>query len=200
MKLLGLTGGVGMGKSASAQLMRARGIPVIDTDDLAREVVRPGEPALAEIRSTFGAEMVGPDGQLRRDLLGRRVFADPEARRKLEATLHPPIRERWRQQARAWVEKGETVGVVVIPLLFETNAQQDLDATICVACSTATQWQRLSGRKWSPEEIRQRIAAQWPVEKKIAAANYIVWSEGSLELHEAQLDRIFRLYSLPGKP
>lgn len=200
MKLLGLTGGVGMGKSASAQLMRARGIPVIDTDDLAREVVRPGEPALAEIRSAFGAEIVGPDGQLRRDRMAQQVFADPEARRKLEAILHPPIRERWRQQARAWAETGETVGVVVIPLLFETNAQHDLDATICVACSEATQRQRLTARGWTTDQIRQRIAAQWPIEKKIAASNYVVWSEGSLELHDAQLDRILRLYSPPGKP
>ena len=87
MKLLGLTGGIGMGKSASAQLFRARGVPVVDTDDLARQVVEPGQPALAEVREVFGAEVLGPTGQLRRDELARRVFADPAARTRKDLDL-----------------------------------------------------------------------------------------------------------------
>src|ERR1035441_6505066 len=98
MKVLGLTGGVGMGKSTSAQLLRDRGVRVVDTDDLARQVVEPGQPALAEVLAVFGPEIVGPDGRLRRNELARLVFADPAARRQLEAILHPRIRVLWRAQ------------------------------------------------------------------------------------------------------
>src|SRR5579862_4737186 len=130
MKLLGLTGGVGMGKSACAQLLRDRKIPVVDTDDLAREVVEPGQPALLEVCRLFGPEMLDPAGKLRRDVLARRVFSDPEARKQLEAILHPPIRARWRAQAESWRAQKLPLAVVAIPLLFETRAEQELDAVI----------------------------------------------------------------------
>jgi dephospho-CoA kinase len=192
MKVLGLTGGIGMGKSASAQLLRARGVPVVDTDDLARQVVEPGQPALAEIVAAFGPQIVGPDGRLRRAELARRVFADPAARRRLEAVLHPRIRVLWRAQVETWRAEGHPLAVVVIPLLFETKAEAELDATICVACSAATQQQRLRARGWPPEQIEQRLQAQWPVETKIARADYLVWTEADLDVHAAQIERILR--------
>jgi len=192
MKLLGLTGGVGMGKSAAAQLLRARGIPVVDTDELARQVVEPGQPALAQVLEAFGPHLAGPDGQLRRDELARRVFADPAARQRLEAILHPPIRALWRAQVETWRAEGCPLAVVVIPLLFETRAEAELDATVCVACSAATQQQRLRARGWPPEQIEQRLQAQWPAEMKMARADYLVWTEASLEVHAAQLERILR--------
>ncbi|MGD0259137.1 MAG: dephospho-CoA kinase [Verrucomicrobiota bacterium] len=192
MKVLGLTGGIGMGKSTSAQLLRVRGVPVVDTDDLARQVVEPGQPALAEVREAFGAEIVGPDGQLRRDKLARRVFADPAARHRLEDILHRRIRALWRAQVESWRAEGLPVAVVVIPLLFETKAEAEVDATICVACSAATQRQRLQARGWPPEQIEQRLEAQWPVEKKMTAAHYVVWTEGSLDAHAAQIEQILR--------
>ena len=193
MKVFGLTGGVGMGKSASAQLLRSRGVLVVDTDDLARQVVEPGQPALAEVQSTFGPEIVGPNGQLRRDELARRVFADPAARKRLEDILHPRIRALWRAQVENWRADGHPLAVVVIPLLFETSAEAELDATICVACTPATQHQRLLARGWSPQEIEQRLRAQWPVGVKMARADYLVWTEASLGVHEAQLERILNL-------
>jgi len=193
MKLLGLTGGVGMGKSAAAQLLRARGIPVVDTDELARQVVEPGQPALAQVLAAFGPHLAGPDGQLRRDELARRVFADPAARQRLEAILHPPIRALWRAQVETWRAEGCPLAVVVIPLLFETRAEAELDATVCVACSAATQQQRLRARGWPPEQIEQRLQAQWPAETKMARADYLVWTEADLDVHAAQLDRILRL-------
>src|ERR1019366_2307982 len=113
MKVVGLTGGVGMGKSTAAQLLGSRGAAVVDTDDLARQVVEPGQPALAEVREAFGAEIVGPDGRLRRDELARRVFADPAARQQLEALLHPPIRALWRAQVENWRPEGRPLAVVV---------------------------------------------------------------------------------------
>ena len=190
MKVLGLTGGIGMGKSTSARLLCARGVPVVDTDDLARQVVEPGQPALVEVLAAFGPQMAGPDGRLRRDELARCVFADPAARRRLEAILHPPIRALWRAQVETWRAEGRPLAVVVIPLLFETKAETELDLTICVACSAPTQQQRLQARGWSPEQIEQRLQAQWPVETKAARADYLVWTEADLEVHAAQIERI----------
>jgi len=193
MKVIGLTGGIGMGKSASAQLLRARGVPVVDTDDLARRVVEPGQPALAEIVAEFGPQVTGPDGHLRRDQLARRVFADPAALRRLEDILHPPIRRLWRTQMEAWLAEGRPLAVVVIPLLFETKAEAELDVTICVACSAATQQQRLGARGWPPEQIQQRLQAQLTAEMKMARADYVIWTEADLDVHAAQIERILRL-------
>ena len=192
MRLLGLTGGVGMGKSACAELLQKRGIPVIDTDKLARQVVEPGQPALAEIRSAFGDKVLDSAGQLRRNVLAAMVFADPELRRRLEAILHPRIRQLWQAQAKTWRAQHVPVAGVAIPLLFETHAELELDAVICVACSAGTQLNRLQARGWSAEQIQQRIGAQWPIDQKIAKANYVIWTEGSLDIHAAQLDRILR--------
>jgi len=190
MKRLGVTGGVGMGKSACAELLRRRGLQVVDTDDLARQVVKPGAPALREIETAFGVEMVAFDGTLDRKKLGRRVFADDVALKRLESILHPRIRQLWRAQFEAWRRAGEPLAAVIIPLLFETGAAGELDYTICVACSPQTQRQRLRSRGWSDDHIERRIQAQWPTEKKVAAAHYLIWSEGDMDIHAAQLDRI----------
>jgi dephospho-CoA kinase len=190
MKVLGLTGGVGMGKSAAADLLSKMGVPLADSDVLARQVVQPGQPALTEIQAAFGADAVGLDGSLRRDELARRVFADPQQRRLLESILHPRIRTLWQAQVDQWRNEGCALGVVVIPLLFETDAADELDATICVACSVGTQWERLRARGWTPEEIQQRIQSQWPIEQKMARADYVVWNEACLAVLEAQLQRI----------
>jgi dephospho-CoA kinase len=190
MTVLGLTGGVGMGKSACAQLLLARGRPVVDTDELARQIVEPGQPALAEIQNTFGADVIDTDGRLRRGELARLVFANSDARTILEGIVHPRIRDLWLAQVEAWRKEQRSLGVVVIPLLFETEAERELDFTLCVACSSITQHQRLSARNWSPAQIQQRIQAQWPIDRKIAAADYVIWTEGSLDIHAAQLDCI----------
>lgn len=192
MKVIGLTGGVGMGKSATDGLLRQRGVPAVDTDLLARQIVEPGQPALAEIRQLFGPEVIGADGRLRRAQLARRVFADPVARRQLESLLHPRIRALWLAQLQTWRSEGRPLAVVVIPLLFETHAEKEVDATICVACSAPTQQQRLLARSWSPAQIEQRIAAQWPVEKKLALADFVIWTEAGMDVHAAQLDRILQ--------
>ncbi len=181
-----------MGKSVCAQLLRARGIPVVDTDDLARELVQPGQPALAEVERVFGPEIVDGAGRLRRDALARRVFADPGARKQLEAILHPRIRQLWRAQSQSWRTQGRALGVVAIPLLFETRAEAELDAVICVACSAAAQHERLEARGWPDQHIEQRIQAQWPIEEKISKSNCVIWTEGSVEIHTAQLDLILR--------
>jgi dephospho-CoA kinase len=190
MKLFGLTGGIGMGKSTAARFLRERGAQVVDTDELAHRLVEPGQAALAEIQAVFGKSIVAPDGQLRRDELAQIVFTDPAARNRLEAILHPRIREHWRAQIEAWRGENHPLAVVVIPLLFETKAESDFDQTICVACSAAAQRKRLLERGWTPEQIKQRIAAQWPIEQKIARADFVIWTDGSLEVHTQQIERI----------
>lgn len=200
MKLCGLTGGVGMGKSTTAGFLRQHGAPVVDTDEIARELVQPNQPALEEIKKTFGGEIISPDGRLRRDELAKIVFADSAARKKLEAILHPKIRECWLAQIEKWRaapkqsdggrKENVALAVVVIPLLFETQAESHFDKIICVACSANAQRERLLARGWSPEQIRQRIAAQLPVEEKIARSHFVIWTEGDLQNHSPQLDRI----------
>ena len=191
MKVCGLTGGVGMGKSTAAQFLRVRGAQVVDADELARQLVQPGQPALAEIQTEFGKKVVAPEGRLRRDELARIVFADAAARKKLETILHPRIRERWLAQFEIWRRESRALAVVVIPLLFETRAEPHFNKIICVACSAATQRERLLARGWTPEQIQQRLAAQWPVEQKISRADFVVWTEGALDAHAQQLERIF---------
>ena len=192
MKLCGLTGGVGMGKSTAAGFFSALGVRIVDTDDLAHQLVEPGQPALQEIGDQFGRELIGPDGRLKRGELGRLVFAAPEARKRLEAILHPRIRERWQAQVETWRSQNCAVAMVVIPLLFETSAESNFDKIICVACSPRGQGERLAGRGWSPDQIQGRIAAQMPVEQKLARSHYAVWTEGALESHQRQVGTIFK--------
>ena len=197
MTVIGLTGGIGMGKSTSAEFLEQQGIPVVDTDALARRVVEAGQPALAEIRNHFGSGVIDAEGCLKRDELARMVFGDDARRRELEAILHPRIRDLWVAQVNAWGAEGKPAGVVVIPLLFETGAANRFDVIICVACSSPSQRQRLLARGWSRTQIEQRIAAQWPVQQKMDRSNHVVWTEPGLEIHAAQLRRILELIDLP---
>lgn len=190
MKTFGLTGGIGMGKSIAAGFLRERGAQVVDTDELAHQLVEPGQPALAEIQTVFGGHIVAPGGQLRRDELAQIVFADPAARKKLEAILHPRIQERWLAQIETWRAEDRNLAVVVIPLLFETMTELRFDRTVCVACSAPTQRKRLLERGWAPKQVEQRITAQMPIEEKIARSDYVIWTEGDLRNHSQQIDRI----------
>jgi dephospho-CoA kinase len=190
MKTFGLTGGMGMGKSTATEILHARAVPVVDTDELARRFVQPGEPALAEIQAAFGQKIIALDGYLRRDELARIVFADRVAREKLEAILHPRIRSAWLAQVEAWRGENHPLAVVVIPLLFETKAEIFFDKVICVACSAVSQHQRLLARGWNDRQIQQRLAAQWPVEIKITRADFVIWTEGILAVHQQQFEQI----------
>jgi dephospho-CoA kinase len=190
MKLCGLTGGVGMGKSTAAGFFLRAGVRVIDTDELARQLVEPGQPALAEIHHEFGGGVVSSTGGLKREELARLVFTDETARKKLEAILHPRIREAWLARIATWRQENCALAVVVIPLLFETQAETNFDKIICAACTPAAQHERLLPRGWTPEQIRRRIAAQLPVEQKIARAHFVIWTEGSLAAHAQQAEQV----------
>ena len=190
MTVLGITGGIGMGKTTSGELLRQQDVPVVDTDVLAREVVEPGEPALDEIVAAFGKAVLDDKGRLNRGEVARRVFGNPAERERLEAILHPRIRERWQAQVLAWRTQGHKVAAVIIPLLFETAGDEDCDATLCVACTPQAQRARLLARGWTAEQIAQRLAAQWPANRKVEAADFLVWTEGSLDVHREQLEKV----------
>ena len=190
MKLCGLTGGVGMGKSTAAGFLLQLGARVVDTDEIAHALVQPGQTGLAEIAATFGNHFLAADGQLRRRELAQLVFRDSTARQKLEAILHPRIRERWSALVEQWRQENHPLAVVVIPLLFETSADNHFDKIICVACSSATQHERLATRGWTTEQSQQRIASQLPIEQKLAKSHYVVWTEGATEVSHRQLTAI----------
>jgi len=190
MKVCGLTGGVGMGKSTAAGFLREHGAQIVDTDELARQLVQPGQPALAAIQTAFGKKVIGSTGELNRGELAQIVFADANDRKKLEAILHPRIREKWLAQLEAWRDEEQPLAAVVIPLLFETRAESFFPKIICVACSAASQRERLLDRGWTPEQIEQRNAAQMPVEQKIARADFVIWTDGTLGIHMQQVERI----------
>ena len=191
MELFAITGGVGMGKSVAARMLHEAGLPLIDTDQLAHDLVQPGQPALEEIKKAFGPRYLDDAGRLRRKELAAEIFSDPAARTKLESILHPRIRNLWLAEAERWKVAGVNRGIVVIPLLFETGAASHFQKTVCVACSEKTQSERLRERGWSAREISQRISAQWPVQRKMDLADYVIWTEGLLEAHREQLERIF---------
>lgn len=181
-----------MGKSTAARFFQELGLPAVDTDQLARDLTAPGQPALQEIAQALGADCLTPEGALHRAAVAQRVFSDAAARQKLEAILHPRIRAAWKAEAERWRAAGIPAGVVVIPLLYETGAEREVDAVVCVACSPQTQAARLAARGWSPEHARQRMAAQWPIEEKIKRADFVIWTDGSLAAHRAQVERVLQ--------
>lgn len=190
MVFIGITGGIGMGKSTVADYLARRGEMVIDTDVLARELVLPGHPAFNEITAAFGEGVLRADGTLDRKQLASQVFVDDGKRKVLEDILHPRIRNAWREWAAEEQRAGVQRAMVVIPLLFETGAEKELDLTLCVACSAASQRERLLKRGWTQDEIDRRIAAQLPVREKIERADRVVWSEGPIPVGEMQVEKI----------
>ena len=185
---LGLTGGIGMGKSMAAELLAKRGAKISDSDVIARESVELGQPALQAIAEAFGNEVLGADGSLDRGRVAELVFGDDAARRTLEDILHPRIRATWLGNLDRWAREGVALGVAVIPLLYETGSEAAFDRIVCVACSPATQRERLRQRDWSDEEIDRRIAAQMSAEEKMKRADHVVWTDGPVSAHADQWD------------
>ncbi len=185
MKPVGLTGGIACGKSTAAGMFARLGFEVVDADDLAREVVAPGEPALAAVVAVFGRGVLRKDGTLDRGAVGRIVFRDAAARARLNAIVHPPVRERWRRRAAA--ARGPVL--VVVPLLYEAGLEEDFSGIVAVGCGEALQRARLAARGLAPEEVEGRLEAQWPVARKCDRADWVVWNDGLLELLEAQVRR-----------
>ncbi len=192
-----------MGKSAAANLLEIAGYKVVDTDQIARELVSPGSPALLDIEREFGMTVLADDGSLRRDALADIVFANPAARIRLEQILHPRIRVAWRSLVADWTHNGVGRGFVVIPLLYETGVESDFNNVLCLACPKPRQRKWLAERGWTTEQVERRESNQLPIEEKMKRADFVCWNSGSKGLLNSQLREIFqpdRDSSLGGRP
>lgn len=195
MKVLGLTGGIGSGKSEVAAMFAGKGAAVIDADELARAVVEPGQPALAEIVKAFGRDVLLSDGRLDRGKLAAIIFADPVARARLNAITHPPIQQRIEVEIS---KRRNQPGVLLvdIPLLYENDRAGLVSRVIVVWVDPDTQLRRLRERDGlTIEEARQRIDAQMPLDQKRARADHVVDNSGSLEDTRRQVESIYRAYA-----
>ncbi|MFO7641056.1 MAG: dephospho-CoA kinase [Candidatus Competibacteraceae bacterium] len=191
--VVGLTGGIGSGKTAVSDRFARSGAPVIDTDLLARELVEPGQPALAAIAAEFGPECLDDRGQLRRAHLRERVFADPAGRRRLEAILHPRIRALARERIAAL---SAPYCLVVIPLLAETGMTDLVDRVLVVDVPEAEQVRRVMARDHIDEtRARQILAAQAPRARRLALADEILDNAGDLDHLDRQVADLHQRYS-----
>lgn len=189
---IGLTGGIASGKSLVADMFAARGVPVIDTDVIARDVVRPGQPALQEIQRRFGDGVLDAAGRLDRRHLRELVFADDTKRTVLESILHPRIREAAVRQSG---EAGGDYQVIVVPLLAESPMRQFMDRVLVVDCSEETQLQRLLERDAETEEqARRMIAAQASRQERLAIADDVIDNDGTIAEAARQVEQLHRQY------
>ena len=176
---MALTGGIACGKSLVACVLREREIPVCEADELAHEAMEADKPVFQAVVRAFGAEFVGPDGEIDRKALGRRIFASASARAKLNAIVHPSVGEAWRGWMKQRECEGARMAAVVIPLLYEVGEDQGWDAVVCVSASPAVQMQRLLQRGLTAVEAKQRIAAQLPLNVKMERADYVLVNDTS---------------------
>lgn len=190
MRTFGLTGGIGAGKSTVARLLRERhGVPILDADQIAREVVRPGTEGLAAIVDTFGAGVLAPDGTLDRAAMRERILADPAARRTLEALTHPRIHEAIRARLAALDAHGAPLAGVEAALMVETGSWRHHDALVVVTCRPDTQVARVMARDGVGEPAaRQALAAQLPLAEKEAVADVLIRNDGDARALEASVD------------
>jgi dephospho-CoA kinase len=190
---IALTGGIATGKSYVLDQFRRRGVPCLDADELAHGVTAAGTEATAAIAARFGAETLAADGAVDRRKLGPIVFADPAARRELEAIVHPGVYRAIAAGLRAFELMGDgAFALVDVPLLFETGSEKTFDKVIVTACAPETQLARLVGRGLSETAARQRLAAQWPSEKRVAGADFVINTDGTFDETNRQVDEIYR--------
>jgi dephospho-CoA kinase len=191
MLLVGLTGGIGTGKSTVARMLEKRGAVVFDADALARQAVAPGTPGFDEVVERFGPNVLAPGGGLDREALASIVFADQAARRDLEGIVHPEVRRMFAEGCEEYRDSDRVV-VFSAPLLVETGMHTAFDLLIVVSAPVATQIERLMRDRGMPErDVQARIDAQLPLGAKEEVADVIVHNEGTLEDLEAQVDRVW---------
>jgi dephospho-CoA kinase len=192
--LIALTGGIASGKSAVAEEFAKLGVPVLDTDQIARDVVAPGTPVLGQLVAEFGTEILDANGQLDRAHLRERVFSDPAQRRKLEAITHPAIRAELAQRSAA---AGGAYQVHVIPLLVETGRADAYDRVLVVDCPEDAQIERLLSRdRGSREQAEEILAAQVSREERLDAAHDVIENTGTLADLQRFVQTLHRNYEL----
>jgi dephospho-CoA kinase len=183
-----LTGGIATGKSYVLARLRDRGVPTIDADEIVHEALGPGTITTNTIALQLGTAPLKPDGSIDRALLGEKVFADADARRRLEAIVHPHVYE----TIRSWFARDDRpLGVASIPLLYETHHEADFDAVVVTSCRAEQQLQRVMERDGLTEdEARRRIAAQIPTEEKVRRADFVVTTSGTTLETDRQVDEL----------
>lgn len=192
MRLIGLTGGIASGKSTVSAILRELGAHVLDADEIAREVVEPATPALADITRRFPG-VVGPDGRLDRAALGARVFQNPAERAALNAIIHPRIQQAFLEKTQALAERGVDVVVYDAPLLIENGIHAWMNGVILVDAPRELQLARLMARNaLSQEAAEQRLSAQLPLVEKRKHATWIVDNAGDLASTRAQVEAVWR--------
>ena len=194
MITVGLTGGIATGKSYVLDQFRRRGVACLDADTLAHGVLVAGTEATAAIAGRFGAGILAADGSVDRSRLGPVVFADPAARRELEAMVHPAVYRAIAAGVRAFELLGDVPRVGVdIPLLYETGHDRDFRTVVATVCPPEMQIARLAARGLTADAARQRLAAQWPAEDKAARANFVVRTDGTFEDTDEQVERLLKV-------
>jgi dephospho-CoA kinase len=190
MRLIGLTGGIGTGKSSVAGFLRELGVTVIDADEGTRAVQAPGSEGLRLLADAFGDEILTPEGALDRPRLAAIAFADPKARQRLNEIVHPLVRRWMAERQREAALRGDPLVVLDVPLLFETRGPDGLDAVILVYAPEELQLKRLTELRGMDERAaRQRIAAQMPIDEKRRLASHVILNTGTLDQLRAETER-----------
>lgn len=197
MKIIGLTGGIGSGKTSVADLLRSHGLPVVDADQLARDVVEPGQPALAELVDAFGADILHTDGTLNRGELAARAFASEDATQRLNDITHPRIMALRDELIDAARDRGEPAIIYDMPLLVEKGQHQDMDLVVVVHVDVEKRIERLvNGRGLDEADVRRRIAAQATDNERLAVADVVIDNNGLREKLEPQVQALVDQISL----
>ncbi|HIX35170.1 MAG TPA: dephospho-CoA kinase [Candidatus Limosilactobacillus merdigallinarum] len=187
-KVIGVTGGIASGKSLVSAYLIAHGFSIVDADIVAREVVAPDSIGLKKVAATFGNEIVDTKGNLDRKRLAKIVFADDSQLKLLNDILQPLIRQQIQQELQQFIAQGQEYIFLVAPLLFEENYQSMCDEIMVVTVTLQTQLQRLMSRdQLNEQQARRRIAAQWPLSRKIALADVVIDNDGTIAQTKAQL-------------
>lgn len=187
MRKIALTGGIATGKTYVSTRLKEAGVPMVDADALAREVVAPGTPGLAAVRRRFGPDAVRRDGTMDRVRIGQIIFKDKRARLDLEAIIHPAVMRAVEEFFDA-LPKRTPFAVADVPLLFETGRDKQFDAVVVVACPRETQLQRVMERnKLSKEDAERRLNAQLPIDQKVKKATYVIKTDGTFEETDRQV-------------
>lgn len=195
--IIGLTGSIASGKSTVANMLRELGLPIVDADVVARDVVEPGTPTLAAIVESFGQEALLEDGHMNRAYIGQIIFNDSDKRKVLNDIIHPAIRAEMIRQREALLEAGEPHVVMDIPLLFESQLQHYVEKILVVSVKDEIQLARLMERnQLSKEEALARIRSQFPMSVKEQGADAVVYNNGSIEETRSQLESILREWQI----
>jgi len=192
MLVIGVTGGLGTGKSSVARMFGELGATVIDADTVAHAVMEPKRLAWRALVRTFGRDILNEDETINRTRLAERVFRDAQARHELEAIVHPPVIRQIKQQlSRLWRHRRVKAVVLDVPLLMETESESLVDRVVVVTAPPEIQRKRLAGRGMSEAQINERIAAQWEMGRKVAMADHVVDNADGLEQTRRQVRQLW---------